>query len=104
MENVKLVEVCLRYCPFSQLSARVLYSMRETAEMQTFLTSALGARSLSDSHTGYFSTGAIFLVVIGQEALGYGRGGGVEGDKMVEKEFLTYVENLNSLLIATGLS
>ena len=50
--------------------------------MQTFLTSVLGARRLSDSHTGYFNTGAIFFVAIGEEVF---FGGGVEGDKMVEK-------------------
>lgn len=82
MENVKLVEFCLRYCPFSQLSTRVLYAIRKAAEMQTFLTSVLGARRLSDSHTGYFNTGAIFFVAIGEEVF---FGGGVEGDKMVEK-------------------
>jgi hypothetical protein len=96
MENVKLVEFWLIYSPFSQLSTRVLYRMRESAEMQTFLTSALGARSVSDSSNGYFNTGAKFLVAIGEYALE-----GKEGakcDKMVEKEFLASVEKLTDCL------
>ena len=54
-----------------QLSTRVLYSIvqyERDSRNADFLTSAPGARSLSDSHTGYFNIGTLFLVAIGQEA------------------------------------